>query len=213
MAETWFRADDHFGHERVIGMCERPFRDVAHMADELVARHNAVVSPEDTVWFLGDVAHKDIPGGLANIARMNGRKRLVSGNHDLCWVGHRNASDATVALYRDAGFDALYLTPPRLAVGVVPKEVLTGLPGLGQRPVALSHLPHDGDSRPGPQRHPEYRPARQEALGENSWRVCGHVHQAWTVHDRQINVGVDVWDWAPVHSSRIVEIIENGGKS
>jgi calcineurin-like phosphoesterase family protein len=47
----------------------------------IVQRHNAVVKPNDRVYFLGDVAMPK--SGLATLARMNGRKVLIKGNHDV----------------------------------------------------------------------------------------------------------------------------------
>lgn len=29
--------------------------------------------------------------------------------------------------------------------------------------------------------------------------VCGHIHQLWKVNGKHINVGVDVWDYKPIH--------------
>jgi len=30
------------------------------------------------------------------------------------------------------------------------------------------------------------------------WNLCGHIHSAWKVQKNMINVGVDVWHYAPV---------------
>ncbi len=47
----------------------------------MIDRHNAVVRPEDRVYFVGDVAfHKK---HLWKVGQMNGRKVLIKGNHDL----------------------------------------------------------------------------------------------------------------------------------
>ncbi len=48
---------------------------------------------------------------------------------------------------------------------------------------------------------PDYPP-------DDTWMLCGHVHEAWRQHGRVINVGCDVWDYAPVSAQRLVEIIE-----
>lgn len=39
--------------------------------------------------------------------------------------------------------------------------------------------------------------------------VCGHVHNTWLTCDGVVNVGVDVWEYAPVSLDRIVAV--NGG--
>lgn len=78
---TWFTADTHFGHPRILDYCpaSRPFASVGEMDEALVAAWNATVAPQDTVWHLGDFAMGD-PG--IYLPRLNGEKHLVSGNHD-----------------------------------------------------------------------------------------------------------------------------------
>lgn len=81
--EVWFSADLHFGHKNIIKFCSesRPFDNIEAHNEELVKRHNEVVKPDDVVWHLGDIAFgKD---NLHYLGRMNGRKKLVMGNHDM----------------------------------------------------------------------------------------------------------------------------------
>ena len=40
---TYFTADQHFGHQNIIGYCDRPFHSVGEMNAVLVANWNAVV--------------------------------------------------------------------------------------------------------------------------------------------------------------------------
>lgn len=79
---TWFCSDHHFGHKNILEYEKeaRPFSSVEEMNETIIERHNNVVKPQDTVYFLGDFAF-----GKKNIelaGRMNGKKRLVMGNHD-----------------------------------------------------------------------------------------------------------------------------------
>ena len=80
-------ADLHLGHERACyfltddGKRTRPFDSVEAMDDALVDANNATVQPGDRVYILGDVAIRR--RALAVLARMNGRKILVKGNHDI----------------------------------------------------------------------------------------------------------------------------------
>jgi calcineurin-like phosphoesterase family protein len=39
---------------------------------------------------------------------------------------------------------------------------------------------------------------RPEAPGPYDLALCGHVHDAWRVHDGIVNVGVDVWGFSPI---------------
>lgn len=84
---VYFTADTHFGHARAIAFCKRPFANADEMNEGLIERWNARVSPDDTVWCLGDFAFRQAKGSLAGIfARLNGRKHLIIGNHDDCEV-------------------------------------------------------------------------------------------------------------------------------
>jgi calcineurin-like phosphoesterase family protein len=81
MSETWFQSDLHLAHVRIIQYSERPFRDVDHMNEELIERHNALVKPDDIVIDVGDFS----------MNRLHGRRTLVCGNHDRCWRKHSAA--------------------------------------------------------------------------------------------------------------------------
>lgn len=82
----FFTSDTHFGHANIIKYCNRPFKDVNDMTEQLIANWNAVVGPNDTVWHLGDFAfegkHMSKRQILDVLGRLNGGKRLVFGNHD-----------------------------------------------------------------------------------------------------------------------------------
>ena len=34
--------------------------------------------------------------------------------------------------------------------------------------------------------------------------ICGHVHEKWVVKGKNINVGVDMWDFKPIHIDDLV---------
>ncbi len=82
MAETFFTADTHFGHNRIIEHSKRPFVDANEMNRELIARWNARVGPEDTVYHLGDFAMGKERVVHEALTALNGRKVLIAGNHD-----------------------------------------------------------------------------------------------------------------------------------
>ena len=81
---TWFTADTHFGHVRIIELSRRPFDDVRAMDEALVQNWNERVAPDDTIWHVGDFAFgRDDARIDALFGRLNGTKHLVIGNHDV----------------------------------------------------------------------------------------------------------------------------------
>lgn len=90
-SEVFIVSDTHFGHE---GMCQfvkpdgskvRPFTDASAMDECMVERWNSKVKPSDKVYHLGDFC---IPRKSLQIARrLNGKKILIKGNHDIFKIG------------------------------------------------------------------------------------------------------------------------------
>ena len=82
----FFTADTHFGDHRTLNIHRRPFGTVGEMDEALVTSWNAVVTPEDVVWHLGDVARR--PADVAILlSRLNGTKHLIRGNNDPAATG------------------------------------------------------------------------------------------------------------------------------
>ena len=81
-AKVYLIADTHFRHENIIKYCSRPFKDVTHMNEVLIKNWNEVVGPEDIVWHLGDFALGSREEISRIFTRLNGRKKLIMGNHD-----------------------------------------------------------------------------------------------------------------------------------
>lgn len=52
----FFTSDLHFGHEKIIKACRRPFSSVEEMNGKLVENWNATVGAQDEVYILGDFA-------------------------------------------------------------------------------------------------------------------------------------------------------------
>ncbi|WP_239375814.1 metallophosphoesterase family protein [Frankia sp. Cj5] len=184
---TWYTADLHFGHTNILGYASRPWPDVEAMNAGLVARWNAVVAATDTVWVLGDVSLT--PTKLGPVAALNGHKILVAGNHDSCWSGHRRHA-GQIRRYIEAGFADVHTS------GVVREH------RIGNQLVTLAHFPYRGDHTES-DRYVDSRPD-----DDGRPLLCGHVHDAWQISERQINVGVDVWDWIPVPAATLLKLVD-----
>lgn len=216
---VWFTSDWHLGHKRIIELCRRPFDSVEQMNAEIIENHNALVEETDVVWMLGDMIMGDIEAGLNLVSKINGRKHLICGNHDRPFHGHGQDAKTRAAWrqrYLDAGFasvvtgEAIARTQRRFGrLDRVGQPVQLRL-GMGI-PVILSHFPYGGDTRGGPggDRFAAYRPVRP-AGDDPPWLLCGHVHDAWdfSIPDRTINVGVDVWSFTPVPASALLSVME-----
>lgn len=102
MSNVFLISDLHLGHK---GICQflnydrtkvRPWDDVEKMNEDLIDNWNKVVKPNDKVYNLGDVVinRKFLPLNL----RLNGKKRLIRGNHDIFPTKE----------YIENGFDEIY---------------------------------------------------------------------------------------------------------
>jgi len=78
----YFTADLHLGHKNVIKHCNRPFSSVDEMDKALIRNWNSVVKPKDEVYILGDLTMCPAAKAHEYITQLNGRKYLISGNHD-----------------------------------------------------------------------------------------------------------------------------------
>ena len=88
MPAVFLVSDTHFGHA---GVCRfmrndgvtklRPWDDPHEMDEAMIERWNERVRPNDKVYHLGDVVINR--KSLATLARLNGDKVLIRGNHDI----------------------------------------------------------------------------------------------------------------------------------
>lgn len=87
---SWHIADLHFGQENIVKFTHnekklRPFDTLAEHDEALVSNWNNVVKPQDKVYVLGDVVFKNKNASI--LGRLNGKKILIKGNHDLLKPG------------------------------------------------------------------------------------------------------------------------------
>lgn len=220
---VFFTSDTHFGHERIITLSDRPFKDVTDMNEALVRNWNAVVGPDDHVYHLGDVALGGIEHSMAYLSRLNGRKTLVTGNHDRIFHDPEHGNREKHERYRTR-FRPLYQQHFQHVVeGTVDEDgnptgaaELLLLPGIevnlttkvnsASSVLRMSHFPYTGDSHDKP-RFDQIRP-----VDDGKTLVHGHTHQHDVVSRSakgtlQIHVGVDSWDYRPVSIDEITALI------
>ena len=79
----YYISDTHFGHEKIIKLCNRPYQNIQEMNEDIIKKWNNKVKPEDDVYFLGDFAYKiSSINAIEILKRLNGKKHFIKGNHD-----------------------------------------------------------------------------------------------------------------------------------
>lgn len=187
----YFSSDQHYFHSNVIKYCARPFASVEEMNEMMVKYWNDTVSPDDTVYCLGDFSMAFRPVETFT-RRLNGTKYLVPGNHDFCHSYHKKSRNAD----KRAEWTQKYVDNGWI---VLPEQTTLEIPGVAT--VNMCHHPyHLTDAFDD--KYKNWRP-----VDDGRWLLCGHVHEKWKVVDKMINVGVDQWDFKPVSVDEISKII------
>lgn len=176
-------SDHHFGHENIIKHCNRPFADADEMDQFMVDAWNSVVGPDDTVYHLGDLAHKRTPQERVTeiVGELNGSIELLVGNHEL---------DSTAWFDSKAPFTHRMIINTALFASVNPgyRELFED-----DQLVVMSH----------------YAMETWHDMGKKSWSLHGHSHGKLKKKTRRLDVGVDTHDFRPWSWK---EIKQNFGK-
>ncbi len=195
----WFTSDNHFFHKNVIRLCNRPFAHLHEMHEYMIQEWNKRVKPQERVYVLGDFAFSGWTLTKKIVERLNGHKILILGNHD--YAAHKMLA---------AGFNEVHENI-FIEIGNKQKVFLSHFPF---HPMNSYQKSEDGSviiKYPFEKVDTRYMHKRMVDDGQ-SWLIHGHVHNAWKQNGRQINVGVDVWDFLPVHHERILKMIGDGPK-
>ena len=75
-------SDTHFNSYLVANICDRPFKSIDAMNHAIIKNWNEVVKKNDIIYHLGDFAEDDIQYVKKFKDKLNGRIRIVLGNHD-----------------------------------------------------------------------------------------------------------------------------------
>lgn len=165
----------------------------------IINNWNSVVSPEDTVFHLGDVALGQIDKSLACVSALNGHKICVLGNHDRPFM-RMDKPDFWDWMKR---YQEVFQE-----VWTWKDESNAVLIGDGQK-FNVSHFPYTGDHTPS-DRHQEHRP-----VDNGIPLIHGHTHiadQHRTLSSKgtpQFHVGQDAWNFTPVHEDEIMNLYVN----
>jgi calcineurin-like phosphoesterase family protein len=192
----FFSSDPHFGHVRIIDLCERPFGSVDEMNQTILDNYNRACGRNDELWILGDVVMGSFAENLELLGQLEaGWKVMVSGNHDRTSLAYHHSKDPDKAAAKREQYYREYRRFFDLVLEDSPDLHMK----LGEVSFAMSHYPYEGDSH-GLDRHSELRP-----VDRGLPLIHGHVHGEWQTRGRQFNVGVDVNDFKPVPETKLVD--------
>jgi calcineurin-like phosphoesterase family protein len=167
----WFVGDPHFEHQKVAEL--RGFETTEAHDAKLAWQWNRQVRPDDLVYVLGDCSSGSRTSeakALEILKTLNGRKRLIAGNHDSVASIHRTLS-------------------PHISRF---SEVFERVGDFGRirferQEILLSHYPYHGD-HVGEERYPQYR---LPDLGLPL--IHAHTHSSERFNGRQACVSWEAW--------------------
>jgi calcineurin-like phosphoesterase family protein len=163
------------------------------MHETLIKNWNDRVKPGELVYIIGDFSFANHTLTKKVMDRLNGKKILIKGNHDM------PAHKAILA-----GFDEVH---ENIFIWLTASEDK-------KYKVFLSHFPY---------RHNLWKWLKWKIMGgywdtrynhkrmvdDGDWLIHGHTHQRYKLRNKMIHVGVDAWDYRPVSHHEIIKLIED----
>jgi calcineurin-like phosphoesterase family protein len=216
---VWYTSDHHIGHPFVASLrwhqingtpAEKAAFDMGSTLptgpiytawhDEFLAdRWDSVVKPDDTVYVLGDtsVGKTRVEDAMRWFSDRPGIKHLIWGNHD---EGHPMHTKSHT-------WQPIYRTAFSTTDSIGSRRIPFGDKNTPYRTVMLSHFPYEGDH------YDEDRFDHFRLKDHGVPILHGHTHSGQrfsttTTGTRQIHVGVDAWDFYPVHQDAIAEYLK-----
>lgn len=128
MSKIFFTSDSHFYHKNVLKFENRPFDNVEDMNNGLIKAWNDVVGHDDIVYNLGDMVFGGITKWREILPQLNGKLRLIRGNHDDSKVVKKLNKEGYFDEFHDVGCyikhnkQCMWLTHYPMEIGVRPMK-------------------------------------------------------------------------------------------
>ena len=171
MSSTFITADEHYGHEKIIEYCHRPFASIQEMNEAMIERHNKKVpdNPGFLTIHVGDLFWHTL--GLDEAARilrrLHGRHAFIFGNHDELLEKYRHVFDCPGSLFN-------WIEGKNKASGV---HILH----FNKHKITLCH----------------YAMRVWDGSNKGSWMLYGHSHGELPVIGKSFDIGVDGHNFEP----------------
>ena len=181
----YFTSDQHYRHRNLLLLeCKRKFKCIESHDAYLVYQHNQIVSPEDTVFHLGDFSFGNKQTWTEIFQELSGKHILMKGNHDrshtntwLKKVGFKDiiSEPRILHLVRETGIERCIITHSPEWVKPIPGEHILCLCG---------HI-------------------------HSKWFTTTIFSDDETGSIKFLNVGVDIWNFKPLSIDNIFPRPEN----
>lgn len=201
----WATSDQHWSHRNIIKYCNRPFDFnapdcVYRMNEMMISRWNEKIRPNDTVFFLGDMAFVKGAQYLDKIViRLNGEIHWILGNHDDRRLVERVAKTCPHIV---EVIDHTVLGDCLLVHYPVKESLLSEYDGVESLPFRIQRMKDKLLQQ-------NNRIKRLQVQTGAKYVVHGHIHNS--VKDNypgHFNVSADVHDFYPVNFEDIVKNLE-----
>lgn len=167
MSDVFITADEHYGHEKIIEYCSRPFTSALEAQEVMIERHNKKVpnNPNIVTIHVGDLFWHTMSVADASriLDRLNGSHAFIFGNHDELMQNSRILRDR----FR-------WIKGENKASG-------THILKFNNNEMTLCH----------------YAMRVWNRSHKGSWMLYGHSHNELPVVGKSIDIGVDGHDFEP----------------
>lgn len=196
----FYTSDQHLGHDRILELgAGRPFQTIGEHNMFIRNRWFETVSPEDTVYVMGDIAMgREFERNLQLFFDLPGQKKFIPGNHDKVFSSTNSSEriERYLTQYEAVGFE------------VLPENTKTSVStSYGLQEVLLSHFPYSGDSHSVTDRY-----AANRYKNEGLPIIHGHTHSRSVLNPNNVlefHIGVDAHNFTPVNETAIIEWLED----
>jgi calcineurin-like phosphoesterase family protein len=197
----FYTSDLHLGHVR----CATEFRGFSSVDEHnkiIVERWNDTVTNTDVVYIVGDLCMGKLDESLPLAKSLRGVKYLIPGNHDRMHPAYHHKGDDEERRAKRWAWGQRYWH--EAGVVLMPLQCMFWH---RPQPFMVCHFPYSDDHEEyaNEPRYPEYRP-----VDDGVQRlVHGHIHdmRRETIDKRQVNVGIDMWDFAPIEHDHLMEVM------
>jgi len=174
MSEIWITSDTHFNHANILtftdfaGKKVREFASVEEMNEIMIQRWNENVKVCDKIYHLGDVFFGPKSWIEQNWKRLNGKKRLIVGNHDdISYIAEKRMFEK-VEMWRMFTEFNLLLTHVPVHASVLGERRFSGVPMTNVFGHIHSNAAPEGNYRCVCVEQTDYRPVNIEVLRDEA---------------------------------------------